>query len=98
MKCPHCDFDGRRMDLHAHLVEQHPEQIRIYVDETLGRMVFELTCPICGEGARQPLKKSAAVLEEYRHEIRLVAFDLLLYHLEEKHDVGQVFRPDGGVS
>ena len=85
MKCPHCDFSGRRMDLHGHLVEEHAEEIKIYVDEALGKMVFELTCPICNDSVKQPLKKRAAVLEEYKREIRMVAFDLLLWHLQEKH-------------
>ena len=74
------------MDLHAHLVKEHGEEIKIYVDEESGRMVYEMTCPICQDSVKQPLKKRAAVLEEYKHEIRMVAFDLLLYHLQERHE------------
>lgn len=74
------------MDLHAHLVKEHGEEIKIYVDEQSGRMVYEMTCPICKDAVKQPLKKRAAVLEEYAREIRMVAFDLLLYHLQEKHE------------
>jgi hypothetical protein len=85
VKCPHCTFEGRRMDLHAHLVQAHPEGVDIFIDPGEGRMVFEMRCPICSESVRQRLKKSAAVLESYKREIRMVAFDLLLYHLAEKH-------------
>lgn len=86
MKCPHCDFSGHRMDLHAHLVDRHPEGVLIYVDEAQGKMVFEMACPLCGEKAVETLKKRAAMLEEYQREIRMVAFDLLLYHLQGKHE------------
>lgn len=85
MNCPHCDFKGHRMDLHAHLLDSHPDAVRIFVDPDAGRMVFELICPLCRESVRQPMKKSAAVMESYKREIRMVAFDLLLYHLQEKH-------------
>ena len=85
MRCPHCDFSASRMSLHAHLVNEHGEEIRISVDQGLNRMVFELTCPICKDSVKQPLRKHPAVLEEYRREIQMVAFDLLLYHLAEKH-------------
>lgn len=74
------------MDLHAHLIKEHAEGIKIYVDEALGKMVFEMSCPVCNESVKQTLKKSAAILAEYEQEIRMVAFDLLLYHLQEKHD------------
>lgn len=88
MTCPHCYFVGHRMDLHAHLVDEHAEEVKVYIDEELGKMVFEMSCPICKDHVKQPLRKRAAVLEEYTREIRMVAFDLLLYHLEEKHPNG----------
>ncbi|RMD93976.1 MAG: hypothetical protein D6813_03065, partial [Calditrichaeota bacterium] len=72
--------------LHAHLVDEHAEEVKIYVDETVGKMVYELNCPLCDEGVKQPLPKRAAILEEYKREIRMVAFDLLLYHLQDIHD------------
>ena len=73
------------MDLHAHLIGSHPDAVSIFIDPAQDRMVFEMRCPVCSESVRQPLKKSAAVLESYKREIRMVAFDLLLYHLQEKH-------------
>jgi hypothetical protein len=85
MKCPHCSFEGHRMDLHAHLLNAHAEEVKVYSDEESGKVVYELTCPICKDSVKQPLKKRASLLEEYKREIRMVAFDLLLYHLMEKH-------------
>ena len=73
------------MDLHAHLVEEHPEKVQIYTDEASGKMVYELRCPVCNELGKKILRKPAAVLEEYQREIRMVAFDLLLFHLQEAH-------------
>jgi transposase-like protein len=85
MNCPHCSFSGHRMDLHAHLVERHANEITITADEHTGKMMYTMRCPICNQSATETLKKSASVLEEYRREICMVAFDLLLYHLQEHH-------------
>jgi len=74
------------MEIHAHLVDSHPEKVQIYQDAELGRMVYELNCPMCDEGVKAAMPKRAAVLAEYQREIRLVAFDLLLYHLQEIHE------------
>jgi hypothetical protein len=73
------------MDLHAHLVDRHPDRVTIGRDETDDRIFFEMSCPLCGEHVKQPLKKRASLLQGYEREIRLVAFDLLLYHVQEKH-------------
>ncbi|MCI0443742.1 hypothetical protein L0244_15360 [bacterium] len=73
------------MDLHAHLLNEHSEKVQIYIDEATGKMVYELTCPICNEVAKKQLRKRAEILEEYQREIRMVAFDLLLFHLESSH-------------
>ncbi len=48
-------------------------------------MFFALTCPSCGQTIEKRVKprwKEPGFLEEYEREIRLVAFDLLLYHWE----------------
>ncbi len=86
MTCPFCDFEGHRMDLHAHLTDEHPEAISIYEDPESGKLVFEMSCPLCHKSVKQPLKKSAHLLAEYEREIRMVAFDLLLYHLMDNHE------------
>jgi hypothetical protein len=49
---------------------------------------MELQCPECDEGHRQEVKpryNDPQFLEEHYREIRLVAFDLFLYHWEDKH-------------
>ncbi len=94
MNCPYCDFDGHRMDVHEHLLNEHPEEVQIYVDDETGKLVYELSCPLCTEGVKAPLRKSAAVLEQYQREIRMVAFDLLLYHLQDMHEEPP---PDSGL-
>ncbi|MDQ7053241.1 MAG: hypothetical protein Q9P14_10235 [candidate division KSB1 bacterium] len=55
------------------------------MEKLSGQLVFELTCPICKDTTKQALKKSAKVLEQYQREIRMVAYDLLLYHLADSH-------------
>jgi hypothetical protein len=72
------------MELHAHLSEIHSEEVTIGVSED-GRLFFEMSCPLCGEQVKQPLKKRASMLQGYEREIGLVAFDLLLHHFQEKH-------------
>ncbi len=86
MDCSYCQFSGHRMDLHAHLVDQHSEKVHIYIEEASGKMVYELRCPVCDEVAKKTLRKPPHVLEEYQREIRMVAFDLLLYHLQDLHE------------
>ncbi|RMD99987.1 MAG: hypothetical protein D6814_04525 [Calditrichaeota bacterium] len=85
MKCPYCDFEGHRADLHAHLTDTHPDGIKIYVDAGSQKLVFEMSCPICHQSVKQPLKKKASILEEYKREIRMVAYDILLYHFMDNH-------------
>ncbi len=85
MQCPYCDFEGHRMDLHAHLIEHHEQEVKVFVHKVTGKMMYELTCPICREHWRKPLKKRPADLQAYVREIRMVAFDLFLYHLMDAH-------------
>ena len=85
MQCPHCHFAGHRMELHAHLIEAHAEEVQVYFDKATGKMVYEMSCPICKDRVKQPLLKRPDLLEDHKREIRMVAFDLLLYHLAEKH-------------
>ena len=54
-------------------------------------MYTVLTCPVCGDIYEQVTKKARrdpSFVSEYEHEIRLVVFDLLLYHLQGEHGVG----------
>ncbi len=88
MKCPYCDFSDSRMKLHRHLAEAHLDKVATEHDEATGKMRYIVGCPMCGlkyQHAVKPRYKDPRFLEEYKAEIALVAFDQLLYHLEEKH-------------
>ena len=78
------------MRLHRHLGEAHLDKVTTERDEATGKMKYIVGCPACGlkyQHTVKPRYKDAHFLEEYQAEIALVAFDQLLYHLEEKHPV-----------
>lgn len=53
-----------------------------------GPMQYVIGCPRCGGEIRRQVKPrwgDPGFLTEHEAEIRLVAFDLLLYHLEDAH-------------
>lgn len=90
--CPYCEHDDDRLGLHGHLVEDHDERLEADVvpAEEGNKVVFSLTCPECdaerfskeipriqGDGER--------LVDVYREELSMVAFDQLLYHLEDDH-------------
>ena len=88
MNCPFCTFSDIRMKLHRHLAEAHLDQVTTEHDEASGKMRYVVGCPVCGlkyQHAVKPRYKDPRFLEEYKAEIAIVAFDQLLYHLEEKH-------------
>lgn len=88
MTCPYCDFEGSRRGLHGHLAETHGVEVRTRADEDLGQMFYEIECPYCGGKIAKQVKpggRDPAFLRAFEREIRLVAFDLLLYHLEADH-------------
>jgi len=52
------------------------------------RLKFALDCPFCDEGLERvanPRGRDPDFLDEFEREIDLVAFDLLLYHLQASH-------------
>jgi len=88
LKCPYCALEAARRELHAHVADAHACEVRTTVDEAGGRLFYDLQCPFCSQSLRKQVKprgKDPAFLEEFAREIRLVAFDLLLYHLEDAH-------------
>lgn len=88
MMCPYCGTQGTRMETHAHLGHDHSEQVRMFRDEQKSQLKFALDCPFCDDGMERvanPRGREAGFLEEFRREITLVAFDLLLYHLHASH-------------
>jgi hypothetical protein len=91
MKCPYCDFEGRRMDVHVHLAGEHGGQIGTREHEVLDVTYYVVRCPICGaehEEMMRKTRKDPEFITKFEHQIRLVAFDMLLYHLQGEHGVG----------
>ncbi len=89
--CPYCDVQGTRSEVHLHLAERHGDRLGLRVDEFTGHTFYVVICPQCGASYEQITKKARrdpAFLEEYQHEIRMVVFDLLLYHLQGEHGLG----------
>ena len=89
--CPYCSLSGTRSQVHEHLVEAHPDTLGTRVDEFTGHRYYVITCPVCGASYEQVTKKARRdpnFVSEYEHEIHLVVFDLLLFHLEGEHGAG----------
>ncbi len=88
MRCPYCEFDAPRMGVHAHLATEHPGEVELGHREGPNDPFFRIGCPFCEQEAVQsvnPGGRDPRFLEEFEREIRLVAFDLLLYHLQAEH-------------
>jgi hypothetical protein len=80
------------METHAHLGREHGDLVRTRRDPESAnlRLTFALDCPFCDEGMERvvnPRGREPGFLDEFAREIRLVAFDLLLYHLQASHAV-----------
>lgn len=90
-KCPYCEFRGKRSEVHHHLADGHAETLARRIDEFSGHTFFVVTCPVCKASYEQVTKKALrdpGFVQEYEFEIRLVVFDLLLYHLQGEHGLG----------
>jgi hypothetical protein len=88
MNCPYCGAPGTRGQVHAHLWDAHDAAVRMYRDEQRDALKFALDCPFCDEGLERvanPRGREPGFLDEFRREIGLVAFDLLLHHLHASH-------------
>jgi len=88
MDCPYCDIKGHRREVHVHLVEMHGKEIQTGYQDDGSRMFYRVDCPACQvkiERTIKPRLKDRGFLEEYDREIRLVAFDMLLNHIEMLH-------------
>jgi len=76
------------MAVHAHLAEAHAEEVELGHHEGPNDPYFRIGCPFCDQEAVQsvnPGGRDPRFLEEFAREVRLVAFDLLLYHLQAEH-------------
>jgi len=75
------------METHAHLAADHADVLKTRQDGETS-FAFVLRCPDCGSEAERrinPRGRDPEFLEEFDREIRLVAFDMLLYHMQADH-------------
>ena len=89
MRCSYCDMEGSRQVIHAHLVDLHGDKVVGRRDEQAAKLYYRLDCPQCDEYSERevnPRGRDPTFLQAYEREIRLVAFDLLLYHIEATHE------------
>ncbi len=88
MRCPYCNIEGSRQAIHVHLTDQHGDKVMGRTDEQSGKLFYRLDCPLCDEYSERevnPRGRDPSFLQTFEREIRLVAFDLLLYHIEAAH-------------
>lgn len=100
MNCPYCGVNDVRMKLHRHLLETHLDRVSTEHDEATGKMKYVIACPVCDlryQHAVKPRYHDPRFLDEYKREIGLVAFDQLLYHLEERHPIEAGLPPADGA-
>lgn len=76
MKCPYCVEEGSRMKIHKHLTERHKEEIKQNGE-------YAYRCPECGETTKIDVTKES---QDFFEDISVLSFDMLLDHLEEKHN------------
>ncbi len=88
MMCPFCSFRESRGAVHRHLAEAHGDMVLLRVDDANGRRFYGITCPLCQapyEHQVKPRNRDPQFLQEFDREIKLVAFDMLLYHMQGEH-------------
>lgn len=88
MDCPYCERAGERDEVHRHLADDHPDRVSVRVDDASGRRFYEVRCPTCDapwEREIKPRYRDPGFIAEFEEEIRLVAFDMLLYHIQGEH-------------
>ena len=96
MHCPLCELEGTRGEIHRHLADGHPEAVEMWTDADSGKMRYQVACPLCGdahEARVKPRSQDPEFLTTFAYEIRLVAFDMLLCHLEALHIGACVAEP-----
>jgi hypothetical protein len=94
MQCPWCAVEHSPRELHAHLAGEHPDAVAF--TESGGRSFYGITCPVCGDGYTHEIKprgREPGFVAEFRAQIALVAFDMLVNHLLVEHDPDAPVRP-----
>jgi hypothetical protein len=98
MHCPWCEFTAGPRALHAHLGEEHGDQVR--TGERNGKVCYEIACPACGERYEHFMRKAArdpGFVEGFGREIRMVALDMLVNHLMAEHQAPAAGQPRHAV-
>ena len=96
MRCPLCEFEASRGAIHAHLADDHPDGVEMWTDARSGKMRYRVACPVCEdpyEATVKPRSHDPEFLSTFAREIRLVAFDMLINHLEAEHDAAPGGEP-----
>lgn len=92
MKCLYCQYEGPRTELHFHLIQEHGDKVVTGLDEEQQKMFYEIQCPVCSKKLVKtvnPRGRDQSFIDEFAYEIRMVAFDRLLLHLETDHVPGK---------
>lgn len=87
MTCPWCDFEGTPREVHAHLTREHTDHVEL--SERKERRYYKIACPVCGSTYEREIKpryKDPEFLKEFREEIAMVGFDMLINHLIVEHE------------
>lgn len=82
MDCPYCGYSAPRISLHQHMLDNHGDQLR-----KEGRN-YVFSCPECGKKTTIEPGSGAEpdeLVEKYGTEVRMIALDRLLDHLENEH-------------
>jgi hypothetical protein len=88
IRCPLCEYQDTRTNVHAHLIENHAEAVEMWSDASSGKRRYRITCPLCEaahEAQVKPRSHDQQFLSTFSREIRMVAFDMLLNHFEAEH-------------
>ena len=88
IRCPLCDYENARANVHVHLVDDHADAVQTWTDAESGKRRYRIACPLCGaahEAQVKPRSQDPEFLDTFAREIRMVAFDMLLNHVEAEH-------------
>lgn len=100
MRCPYCSVEAHRRAVHAHLATAHADRVTTSVKQGSALVLsYEVGCPRCELTVRRvvnPRGQDPQFLDENAGEIRLVAFDQLLYHVETAHAEETASPTEGG--
>jgi hypothetical protein len=80
------------------MVSAHKDSVQTRHDGD--RMFFDVNCPLCPEGMTRevnPRGRDQEFLEKFADEIRMVGYDLLLYHWETHEESGAAVENEADV-